>query len=93
MARHEICIHYDIAGIPGTCADGPVAALSFRNAAKRLVEAALVSAGLGQWVHSEIGDGEVSCAFETDDPEGAEECARGALAGTPYAGLREITRG
>ena len=93
MLRHEICIRYDIAAIPGTCADGPMAALSFRNAAKRLVEAALAQAGLGTWTSSEIGDGQVTCAFETDDPEEAEACARNALAGTPYEGLREITRG
>ena len=53
MAHHEICIHYDIADIPGTCADGPVAALSFRNAAKRMIDAALQTAGLGAWVSSD----------------------------------------
>jgi len=92
MPRHEICIRYDIAGIPGACADGPVAALSFRNAAKRLVEAALTKAGLGEWIASELGDGEVTCAFETDDPDRAEACARKALEGTPYESVREITR-
>lgn len=92
MARHEIRLHYDIANIPGACADGPVAALSFRNAAKRLVDAALNDAGLGSWTASEIGGGEVSCAFETEDPDRAEACAREALAGTPYASIREISR-
>lgn len=92
MAQHEIRIRYDIATIPGACADGPVAALSFRNAAKRLVDEALKTAGLGHWVSSEIGDGEVSCAFETNDPDGAEACAREALDGTPYEGVKGITR-
>ena len=92
MARHEIRIHYDIAEIPGACADGPIAALSFRNAAKRLVDAALRQAKLGAWTASEIGEGEVTCTFETMDPERAEACAREALDGTPYAGVREISR-
>ena len=93
MARHEICIHYDIASIPGACADGPMAALSFRNAAKRLVDAALTKAGLGHWTASAIGEGEITCAFETDDPERAEAIARQALEGTPYAGVKGISRG
>ena len=92
MARHEIRISYDIAGIPGTCADGPMAALSFRNAAKRLVDKALGEAGLGAWTASDIGEGEVSCAFETDDPDRAEACAREALEGTPYEAVKGISR-
>jgi hypothetical protein len=92
MAQHEIRIRYDIATIPGACADGPVAALSFRNAAKRLVDAALSRDGLGAWTASEIGEGEVSCSFETEDPVAAEACARKALEGTPYAAVKGITR-
>ena len=81
-------IYYDIDKIPEAFPD----ALDFRNAAMELVENALADAEAGEWEGAEIGMGEVNFGFEVEDFDLAENIVRNAVKGTPFEGIREITR-
>lgn len=84
----SIEIYYDTATIPpefGT-------PLTFRNAAMALVDDALEKAYAGEWVSAEQGARQVNFGFNVDDFDEAEAIVRGAVAGTPYANIREIIR-
>ena len=81
-------IYYDIAAIPVGQGDP----LDFRNAAMERIEAALEDAGAGAWTGADSGMGEVNFGFEVEDFEAAEAIVRRAVAGTPFAGIREIAR-
>lgn len=88
----EIC--YDIAQVPeiDSAENAVEAALSFRNAAMDLMEAALTEAGLGEWAGAEIGEDDLTFGFEVDDFDAAEAAVRAAVAGTPFENIREINR-
>lgn len=88
----EIC--YDIAQVPeiDSAENAVEAALSFRNAAMDLMEAALTEAGLGEWAGAEIGEDDLTFGFEVDDFDAAEAAVRAAVAGTPFENIREIIR-
>lgn len=94
MIERSIEVFYDIATIPGIEAaeDALGAALDFRNAALDVVEAALSAAGAGTWSGAEIGSGAISVGFDVEDFDAAEAVVRAAVAGTPFAAIREITR-
>lgn len=84
----SIEIYYDVDAIPLEFPD----ALEFRNAACELVEAALADAGAGEWSGADSGLGEVNFGFEVEDFDRAERIVRAAVAGTPFEGIRDITR-
>lgn len=90
----SIEVYYDIADIP----EGHGHFLDFRNAAMDLIETALADAGAGEWVGAEsganleTGELEVNFGFEVTDFDRAEKIVRAAVKGTPYEGIREITR-
>jgi hypothetical protein len=67
-------------------------ALAFRNDAIELIEEALLAAGAGEWEGAEIGRGQVSFGFAVDDFDVAEAIVKQTVAGTPFAGFREIVR-
>ncbi len=93
MSYKSIEIYYDIASIPGISdPDDAMAALDFRNEAMEYIEEKLADAGLGEWTGAEIGMGEVNFGFEVNDFDAAEAAVRAAVAGTKFAGIREITR-
>ena len=102
MVFKSIEIYYDIDDIPGLSAvvakpglprwDETDRALDFRNNAIELIEDALVAAQAGEWEAAEIGRGEVNFGFAVDDFEAAERIVRKTVAGTPFAGIREIVR-
>jgi hypothetical protein len=79
-------VTYRIQDIPGTGPDGAnsTAALDFRNAAMELIEAALEAENTGEWEGADIGMGEVSFGFMTNDPRQAENIIWRAVSGTPY---------
>lgn len=84
----SIEIYYDASSIPSEFGDP----LTFRNAAMAVVEDALEKAGAGEWAGAEYGSGEVNFGFDVEDFEQAEAIVRKAVAGTPYANIREIAR-
>ena len=88
----SIEIYYDIDSIPDDGTDYVSRALNFRNDAMHLIEAALESAGLGEWEGAEIGSGEVNFGFSVEDFDAAEAVVRDTVAGTKYEGIREIER-
>ncbi len=102
MTFKSIEIYYDIDRIPGVGGDVPRrglpgqdtadAALAFRNDAIELIEDALLAAKAGEWEGAEIGMGEVNFGFAVDDFDVAEAIVREAVAGTQFAGFREIVR-
>ncbi|MBS8227369.1 hypothetical protein [Vannielia litorea] len=87
-------IYYDAGQIPPGYSDP----LSFRNAAIDLIEAALAKAGVGEWAGAEsganlvTGEPEVNFGFDVTEFERAEEIVREAVRGTPFEGIREISR-
>lgn len=83
----SIEIYYDVADIPED--QNPI---DFREAACSVIESALMDAGAGEWAGAESGSGEVNFGFEVDDFERAEKIVRAAVKGTPFEGIREITR-
>ena len=83
----SIEIYYDVDDIPE--AQNP---LEFREAACAVIESALSDAGAGEWAGAESGSGEVNFGFEVTDFERAEKIVRAAVKGTPFEGIREITR-
>ncbi|MDJ1009286.1 MAG: hypothetical protein QNJ13_15835 [Paracoccaceae bacterium] len=87
-AYKSIEVYYNIDAIPA----GYSHPLDFRNEAMSLVERALEDAGAGEWAGAEIGMGEVNFGFEVEDFERAEKIVRAAVKGTPFEGIREITR-
>lgn len=87
-AYKSIEVYYDIDSIP----DGYKHPLDFRNEAMTHIERALESADAGEWAGAEIGSGEINFGFEVEDFERAEKIVRAAVKGTPYEGIREITR-
>ncbi len=102
MVFRSIEIYYDIDTIPGLSGivarpgvprwDEADRALDFRNEAIDLIEDALLAADAGEWEDAEIGRGEVNFGFAIDDFEEAERIVRKTVAGTPFAGIREIVR-
>jgi len=98
----SIEIYYDIDNIPDISAvvarpgvprwDEADRALDFRNEAIELIEHALVAADAGEWEAAQIGRGEVNFGFAVDDFDEAERIVRKTVAGTPFAGIREIVR-
>jgi len=98
MAFKTIEIYYNVNRIPGLYPGDWDAALEFRNAAMEIIENALIDARAGEWAGAEIGscaatgEPEVNFGFEVEDFDMAEEIIRTAVEGTPYAGIREITR-
>ena len=102
MVFKSIEIFYDIDTIPAVSAavarpgvprwDEAERALEFRSDAIEVIEDALVAAHAGEWEGAGIGRGEVSFGFAVDDFDQAEAIVRAAVAGTPYAGIREIFR-
>ncbi len=84
----SIEIYYDTATIPTEFGDP----LTFRNAAMAVVEDALEKAGAGEWAGAEYGAGEVNFGFDVENFDVAEAIVRRAVAGTPYANIREIVR-
>ncbi len=84
----SIEIYYDIDKIPANFSNP----LDFRNAAMELVENALMNADAGEWEGAEIGMGEVNFGFEVEDFDRAETIVLNAVKGTPFEGIREITR-
>lgn len=83
----SIEIYYNVADIPG--GQDP---LEFRNAAMDVIERALMDAGAGDWAGADSGMGEINFGFDVEDFERAEKIVRAAVKGTPYEGIREITR-
>jgi len=102
MVFKSIEIYYDIDNIPGISVvvprpglprwDETDRALNFRNEAIELIEDALLSAHVGEWEGAELGRGEVNFGFAVDDFDEAERIVRKTVAGTPFAGIREIVR-
>lgn len=102
MLFKSIEIFYDIDTIPDVATnaarsgapqcDEADRVLDFRGEAIELIEEALLSAHAGEWEGAGIGRGEVSFGFAVDDFDEAEAIVRKAVAGTPYAGIREIFR-
>lgn len=98
MIEKSIEIYYDVARIPRAAGGDMLAALEFRNDALELIDAALEDAGAGEWEGARIGADpktgaqQVHFAFAVDDFETAEAIVRAAVAGTPYASIREIVR-
>ena len=88
----EVC--FDMAGIPGANPANPLdpRALRFRDAAARLIDTALLSAGLGTQVGTDAGAGDVTVRLAVTDFDAAEGALREALADTAYAQIREILR-
>ncbi len=88
----EVC--YDVDAIPGCVSTNPSdpKALSFRDAAQRVVEDALLMADLGAGVDAAIGAGEVTFRMVVADFEAAEHAIWEAVWGTPYHKIREILR-
>lgn len=84
----SIEIYYDIADIPA----GYDHYLDFRNDAMDLIETALAEANAGEWSGAESGMGEVNFGFEVEDFDCAERIVRATVKGTPFEGIREITR-
>ena len=84
----SIEIYYNISDIPA----GYDHYLDFRNAAMEHIERALEQTGAGEWAGAESGMGEVNFGFEVSDFDVAEKIVRGAVAGTKYDCIREITR-
>ncbi|MEL7025761.1 MAG: hypothetical protein AAGO57_00835 [Pseudomonadota bacterium] len=84
----SIEVYYNIDAIP----DDYAHPLDFRNAAMDVVESALRDAGEGEWSGAEMGAGEVNFGFDVEDFERAEKIVRAAVQGTPFEGIREITR-
>lgn len=84
----SIEVYYDIDDIPPGYPD----ALDFRNEAMDLIEAALMAAEAGEWAGAEVGMGEVNFGFEVTDFVHAEKLVRATVKGTPFEGIREITR-
>jgi len=87
-AYKSIEIYYDIDKIPSAF-EHP---LDFRNEAMELVENALMEADAGEWEGAEIGMGEVNFGFEVKDFDKAESIIRATVKGTPFEGIREISR-
>ncbi len=89
-------IYYDVATMPGVAPGDMQAALGFRNAAMDHIELALGPAG--EWEGAEIGTdpatGQIAAnfGFTVEDFDAAEAIIRRAVAGTPYAVIREIRR-
>lgn len=83
----SIEIYYDVDDIPQD--QNPI---DFREAACAVIESALMDAGAGEWAGAESGSGEVNFGFEVTDFERAEKIVRAAVKGTPFEGIREITR-
>ncbi|QDC08525.1 hypothetical protein FHY55_04395 [Oceanicola sp. D3] len=98
MAIKSVEIFYNVNRIPGHYPGDWDGALEFRNAAMELIENALIEARAGEWAGAEIGsceatgEPEVNFGFDVADFDMAEEIIRNAVAGTPYEGIREITR-
>jgi hypothetical protein len=88
----EVC--YDVASIPGCNPSNPpdARATRFRDAAQRVVEDALLLAGVGAGVGSDVGDGEVRFRLAVNDFDAAERAIWEAVWSTPYAKIREILR-
>ena len=93
MGLKTVEVYYNVNRIPGLWPGDWDAALDFRNAAMELIEARA-----GEWAGAEIGsceetgEPEVNFGFDVADFDMAEEIIRNAVAGTPYEGIREITR-
>ena len=87
-AYKSIEVYYDVASIPSGY-DNP---LDFRNAAMELIETALEDADVGEWVGVDSGMAEVNFGFAVSDFDQAEQIVRMAVAGTPFSGIREMTR-
>ncbi|MBS8227764.1 hypothetical protein [Vannielia litorea] len=98
MTIKSVEVYYNVNRIPGLYPGDWDAALDFRNAAMELIENALIEARAGEWAGAEIGscaatgEPEVNFGFDVADFDMAEEIIRSAVAGTPYEGIREITR-
>ncbi|MEJ1991536.1 MAG: hypothetical protein P8X50_07410 [Maritimibacter sp.] len=88
----EVC--YDVDRIPGCSNQNPQnpTALSFRDAALRVVEDALLMADLGAGIDASVGAGEVSFRVVVADFEEAERAIWDAVWNTPYHAIRELMR-
>lgn len=88
----EVC--YDVENIPGCASQNPQhpTALSFRDAAQRVVEDALLMADLGAGIDVSVGAGEVTFRMVVADFDDAEAAIWEAVWNTPYNGIREIMR-
>lgn len=90
----SIEIYYDIGDVP----EGYAHPLDFRNAAMAHIETALAKENAGEWEGAEIGANletgipEVNFGFSVTDFDVAERIVRDAVRGTPFDGIREITR-
>ena len=93
MLSKSVDIFYDTATIPNSNnGTNSRATLKFRNAAMDLIETALIDAEAGEWEGAEIGGGEVNFGFSVQNFDQAEAIIRAAVKGTPYEGIRNITR-
>lgn len=98
MRIKSVEVYYNVNRIPDMYPGDWDHALEFRNAAMELIENAIIDAHAGEWAGAEIGSNretgepEVNFGFEVEDFDAAEAVIQKAVAGTPYANIREIAR-